>query len=68
MERDNDAGMSSDGIMYGGDASFGAPDQAQLSTFHTASVFDVVGYECKSVRGELGAVPGHVPKPAERAL
>ena len=34
MERDNRAGMDSDGIIHGGDASFGAPDQAQLSTFH----------------------------------
>ena len=34
MERDNDAGMSSDGIMYGGDASFGAPVQSAVSTLN----------------------------------
>ena len=44
MERDNYAGTDSDGIMYGGDASFGAPDQSQLSTFDTTLVDDRSGH------------------------
>ena len=36
MERETHAGTDSESIMYGGDASFGAPDQSQLSTFDNA--------------------------------
>ena len=56
MERDNRAGMDSDGIIHGGDASFGAPDQAQLSTFHTTLVDDC-NERTNLSRAEMGVVP-----------